>query len=552
MGNYYLSIATTISTDKSTSMKGTSMNTDKIENTELPENITTTENEETDFTFFSFLAFANVTAELFCIMFLGTLHRLMNFTVKDSSIVDQLHEFFFSRFAEKQSICIANATLWIFVAGLVAMLASFIFNHKNQKKLEHLSLMISTGLNLTAGIYYLLAHLLWTNSKYTGSIGGFVFYCVLIAIGVVGLIWGLFFHKIKEAPHMKKWIPITFVSVLVLVTCVCIGYPFITLNAERREVNALRQTIANQQTGYCEEVSYQIGNYANGNALYLDGKLYLTKHNPEIDADEILSIDQSGNVEVFWTAPKETKDILSCLYSYDGYIYALAYSPDTDQLLRISAADKTVESLLEGERYSYFGIRDNLLLIKRWDKETSIQYIDAYDLSKPVTEENGYVYDYNTWLSILDWPYFVNYYLYGNTSYHSYGSDRYPGMCVGNNIYRNLSRLGIGDTLCIQTPETDFNDGTPIDDEVLELNIFDNIIYYIKFSDDYGDYEVYTCDLSGEEKTLIGTIPIYILSDLYNFSVAKDFVIIYGEDIETEERTAYLMWLDDGSYEKLW
>ena len=123
---------------------------------------------------------------------------------------------------------------------------------------------------------------------------------------------------------------------------------------------------------------------------------------------------------------------------------------------------------------------------------------------------------------------------------------------MGDNMYLNLSQLGIDGTLCIQTPETDYNDGTPIDDMVLELNIFDNIIYYIKFSDDYETYEVYTCNLSGEEKTLIGTIPTEIISDLYNFSVAEEFVVIYGEDRETEERIAYMMWLDDGRCKKLW
>jgi len=142
------------------------MNTDKKDNTKLPENVTTTDNKETDFTFADILAIIKVAAELICILLLGTNHYLMDFTVKDSSIVNQLHGYFFSQFAGKQSVCIANATLWIFVAGLMAMIASFIFNHKNQKKLEHLSLMLSTGLNLTAGIYYLLAHLLWTNSEF--------------------------------------------------------------------------------------------------------------------------------------------------------------------------------------------------------------------------------------------------------------------------------------------------------------------------------------------------------------------------------------------------
>ncbi len=525
------------------------MNTDKKENAELPENVATTENEETDFTFADILAFINVVAELFCIMFLGTLHRLMNFTVKDSSIVNQLHEYIFSRFAEKQSICIANATLWIFVAGLVAMIASFIFSNKNEHKLKRLFLMLSTGLNLIAGIYYLLAHLLWTNSEYTGTIGGFIFYCVLLAIGVAGLIWGLFFHKSKEAPRMKKWIPITLAGVLALATCVCIAYPFITLDAERREVNALRQTIANQQTGYCEEIGYQIGNYANGNALYLDGKLYLTRYNPEIDADEILSIDQNGNMEVFWTATAGMKDIYNCLYHYDNYIYAVEYIVDSYRLLRISIVDKTAETLLEDDYLSYFGIRDNLLLIKMWDEETKMYYICAYDISKPITSESGYIYDYNMWRSILDWPYFVNHYLYGNTSYHSYGSDKYPGMCIGDDFYGIFNRIGVGGPVYLQTPDIEFENSTVIDDMALQLNIFDNAIYYIN---DYKTYEVYTCDLSGAEKTLIGTMPEVLFTDLYNLSVAEDFVVIYGEDRETEADTAYLMWLDDGSYEKLW
>ncbi len=531
------------------------MNTDKIENTILPENVTTTEDEETDFTFFSFLAFVNVTAELFCIMFLGTIHRLMNFTVKDSSIVDQLHEYIFSRFAEKQSICIANATLWIFVAGLVAMIISFNFSRKNEHKLKHLFLVLSTGLNVVAGAYYLLAHLLWTNSAYTGTIGGFIFYCVLLAVGIAGLIWGLFFHKIKEAPYMDNRIPMTLAGVLLVSTCVCIAYPFITLNAERSEVNALRQTIANQQTGYDEEIGYQIGNYVNANALYLDGKLYLTKYNSEIDAEEILTIDRNGNMEVFRTAPEEAKDFSSCLYHYDGYIYVLAHDTDSpnDQVLRISIADKTAETLLEGERYPYFGIHNNLLLIKGFDEETNTHYIDAYDLSKPVTEENRYIYDYGTQTHVLDWEYFVNYYVYGNTFYRDYGSNQSAGMCVGDNFYGAYNPAGIDGVLYLQTPDTEYiESSTAIDDRVLQLNIFDNALYYIKLSEDYETYEVYTCGLSGEEKTLIGTMPRELFTDCYNLSMTEDFMIIYGKDRETEANPTYLMWLDDGSYEKLW
>ncbi|MBQ7765451.1 MAG: hypothetical protein IJ397_01255 [Lachnospiraceae bacterium] len=530
------------------------MNTDKKENTGFSENVTTTETEKPDFTFAAILAFINVTAELFCIMFLGTLHRLMDFTVKDCSNVNELHGYIFSTFAGKQGVCISNATLWIFVAGLVAMIISFTFSRKNEHKLKHLFLMLSTGLNVVAGSYYLLANLLWTNSEYTGTLAGFIFYCILLATGIAGLIWGLFFHKIKEAPHMDKWIPMTLASVLVLATCVCIAYPFITLNAERREVNALRETIANQQIGYDEEIGYQIGNYANANALYLDGKLYLTKYNPEIDAEEILSIDRNGNMEVFQIAPEEAKDFSSCLYHYDGYIYVLAHDTDSPncQVLRISVADKTAETLLEGERHPYFGIRNNLLLIKGFDEETETHYIDAYDLSKPVTEENRYVYDYGTQTHVLDWEYFVNYYVYGNTLYRDYGSNQSAGMCVGDNFYGAYNHVGIDGVVYLQTPDTVFENSTVLDNRALQINIFDQALYYVRLADDNETYEMYTCGLSGEEKTLIGTMPRELFTDCYNLSVAEEFVIIYGNDRETETNSTYLMWLDDGSYEKLW
>ena len=517
------------------------------------ENITTTESEETGFFFGGGIwAFLNVAADLFFIIFLGTFHRLMDFSVKDRSVINLLHEYLFSDFAKKQRLCIANATLWIFVAALVAMIVSLIFKSINEQKLAHLFRTLSTGLNVVAGVYYLLAILLWTNSTYTGTIGWLIFYCILLAIGVAGLIWGLFFHKSKDTPYIKKWIPITLAGVLVIATCVCIAYPFVTLHTERAEVNALRQTIATQQTGYDEEIGYQIGNYANGNALYLNGKLYLTKHNPELDVDEILSIDQTGNAEVFWTASEGMKDIHTCLFHYDGYIYAVEYIVDSYRLLRISTADKTAETVLEDDYISWFGIRNNLLLVKMWDKETNIYYINAYDLSKPVTSESGYVYDYNIWSTVLDWPYFVNFYLYGNTSYEYYGSNEYPGMCVGDTFYHNFVRFGDSGTLYYETPETGSDAGTTIDDMVLQVNIFDDIIYYIRYSEDYENYEVYSCNLSGEEKTLIGTLPEESLWDLYNLSVAEDFVVICGSDSEREKSIAYIMWLDDGSYEQLW
>lgn len=522
-----------------------------------------TQNSKSDFSLYGCLVFINVTVSLFSFIFLGILHNLMNFTMKESYACNRLHGNIFSTFAEQQGLCLSNATLWIFLISLVTIFISFIFYFRNEKKYRHLFLMLATGLNVTAGLYYVLMYLFWADCKFGGKTGEFIFYCVLMVIGIASLIWGIFIHKTKEECRTKKWIPIVLSVILVIPVFFCMAYPFITLKTEKAEIDALRQTIAAQDMNYDAEIGYQIGNYVNRNAVYVEDKLYLTKYNTDTETDEILSVDKSGNMEVFWTAPNEIKNISDQLYYHDGYLYILVNKKETDSnncdmALRISIADGKEETLLESEdNYIYFGIHNGLLLICFSDKETKSESIYAYDLSSPITEENGCLYDYELSYMVLDRPIFTNYYVYGNREHHYFGSYNNPYMSMENIIYKsNDNGYNNSGSLYWATSGIESEDGDVIDpDEVIAYNIFDSKVYYIKYPADYSGnepYEVYSYEPSNEEKVLIGTIPVGSFRNCYNMSMAEDFVIFYGEEQDTETDTAYLMWLDDGSYEKLW
>ena len=72
---------------------------------------------------------------------------------------------------------------------------------------------------------------------------------------------------------------------LIIPVFLCMAYPYFTLKTEKAELDILQQGIAAQDMNYDEKIGYQIGNYVNQNAIYIEDKLYIVKHNDNTKTD---------------------------------------------------------------------------------------------------------------------------------------------------------------------------------------------------------------------------------------------------------------------------
>lgn len=335
--------------------------------------------------------------------------------------------------------------------------------------------------------------------------------------------------------------------------------PFYMLNEEHKSVNEIRQLVENQPEGYDENIGYQISNYCNGGAVYAEGVLYINRYNNTAESDEIWSIDEQGKLELFWSNPGAKTQIAVGLYHHDGYLYAHVREKEIpEKIIRISTTDKSTETLLESENpleISYHGIKGDQLLLRWCDEDYNID-IYSYSLNGPISKEEGTLYDTG-----IDNAYtnqtFVNRYLYNNQSDFtlSFGSNEWPYASIEDSVY-TINYYGGDTNYCgslikethVYNAEEPIQE-TGIDSYVWRYNIFDGKIFYIKGED---TFEAWCCDPDGENKELIGTLPYNKYDSCYQLYMSEDYMVVYIEDRKTEAYSAYLMWLDDGSYEKLW
>jgi len=126
-----------------------------------------------------------------------------------------------------------------------------------------------------------------------------------------------------------------------------------------------------------------------------------------------------------------------------------------------------------------------------------------------------------------------------------FGDSDSPYASIENSVYYIDDGFLQKDTYIRNESDTEIT----IDSYVWKYNIFDGKIFYIKGED---TFEAWACDPNGENKEMIGTLPYGKYDSCYNLYMAEDYMVIYIEDRETKIDSAYLMWLDDGSYEKLW
>lgn len=503
--------------------------------------------------------YANIFVSCCAVFHLLLLQHLVDFGVKENIMVDTLHNGIFSNLAIKEDYYISQATMTIFLTGLVALFFYRLFNRIKKESTAHVFLIMATAIHTVAGLYYLAVKFLWINRLFADSAFVIILYIVLLLLGISVCVGGIFFHKNEGEGHIKKWIPILIGCFMVVVIAISMATPFYMLNEEHKSVNEIRQLIENQPNGYDENIGYQISNYCNADgAVYADGKLYIKKYNNATESAEIWCIDEKGDLELFWNNSGAETQIAVGLYHHDGYIYAHVKEKEVpEKIIRISTTDKSTETLLESENpleISYHGIKDNQLLVG-WRGEYTDE-IYAYPLDGSFSKDNGTLYDTGIY-NLYTIQTYINRYLYNNQSDFtlSFGSNEWPYASIEDSVY-TVNYYGGDTNYCgslikethVYNAEEPIQE-TGIDTYVWRYNIFDGKIFYIKGED---TFEAWCCDPNGENKELIGTLPYNNYDSCYQLYMTEDYMVVYIEDRETEVDSAYLMWLEDGSYEKLW
>lgn len=505
------------------------------------------------------ICYANIAVSCLAIFFLFAFQHLLDFGMKENIMVDALHNGIFSGLAIKEDYYISRATMVIFLTGLVALGFYWLFNRIKKEATAYGFLMAATAIHTIAGIYYLAVKFLWINRQFTDSAFVIIFYIVLLLLGIAVCVWGTFFYKKKGEGRTGKWIPVLIDSAMAIVIVISMVTPFYMLEEEHNSVNEVRRLIENQPEGYDENIGYQISNYCHGGAVYAEGTLYIHKYNNATESSEIWSIDEQGNLTMLWNNPLQKTNLPVGLYYYDEHLYTRASEKGgVTKLIRISVSDGSTEVLYECDSFldiHNFGIKGDQLLLAWCDEDFNID-IYSYSVNSPISKEDGALYDAGIYSTYTNQT-FINRYLYNNQSDFtlSFGSNEWPYASMEDSVY-TVNYYGGDTNFCgslvkethVYNSEEPIQE-TGIDSYVWRYNIFDGKIFYIKGED---TFEAWCCDPDGEYKELIGTLPYSEYDSCYQLYMGEDYMVVYIEDRETKVDSAYLMWLDDGSYEKLW
>lgn len=493
-----------------------------------------------------------ITFYLNAFISLGSIFRLLLFKhllifhINQNIMVDAMHNGIFGEYATKEEFYISRATLMIFLTAFVALCFYHIFTMKKKESTARIFLLMATAINTIAGLYYLILMTLWALTNWVLFDLTIVLYISQILCGIIVCVRETFFHKNKEENHTKKWVPILIGCCLAAVMGVSMASPFYMLKEERESVGEVQRLVNNQPKEFDEYIGYQISNYCQGNAVYAENKLYIARSDNTTESTDIWTVDKQGNLVLFWDNPREKSTLTMALHYYDGYIYARTI---WNEVIRISTADATHEILLTPNDTltpAHFGIKDDQLLVSFYDTDY-VYKIYTYPLTGTFSAENGVLYDTGLDGSYLKKLGFTNRYLYNNRTNTVlwFGDSDSPYASIENSVYYIDDGFLQKDTYVRNEHDTEIT----IDSYVWKYNIFDGKIFYIKGEK---TYEAWVCDPDGENKEMIGTLPYGKYDSCYNLYMAEEYMVVYIKDRETKIDSAYLMWLDDGSYEKLW
>ena len=489
----------------------------------------------------------------------------LTFVSRHSYINDMLHDHIFRDYLEIVEEYVPKVVPYLLLAVIVLLVASFIMDYE---KSEHGYVLRIAGMLMASltGLGYILVYVIFGFAEPVMNAKVYVFLS-FIAVGfVLASISCIYYGKKRAGARTKALVLKCITAVCVLGCFVGAGFYLAkNLGAEYKVCHEVNQLLKEHPADINQEIAYQIGNVVKGDAIWHDGVMYYTT------GKTIWKIDGSGTMEKLYSVPGDGKIHASGIYYYEEYLYVgcSGYSDEEPfSVLQVSVADgsaKEICSLTSNRKF--FGVVNGKLLYTKATEEEYVADVYCIDLKGTIDDKEAILYDKGVnsltgldsriWVqkylyAYLDYTYWrpdVDYQLIGENGYyiydlkydpdepHDYGGEypySYNGDC----------------TLILDKSDvpTEY-----LLEQVVNFNIFNDTIYYMQ--EGKTGYDIYSCDESGGNQTLLASVPVAFEESDYgcstNMLVGEGFIVceVYAKYLEGTYR--YFVDIETGEVKEI-
>ena len=488
----------------------------------------------------------------------------LTFVSRHSYINDMLHDHIFRDYLELVEVCVPKVVPFLLLAVIVLLVASFIMDYE---KSEYGYVLRIAGMLMASlsGLGYIVVYIGFGFANLVMNAKAYVFLGMLLVGFLLAITSCIYYEKKKAGTGTKALVLKCITAVCVLSCFVGAGFYLAkNLGAEYKVCHEVNQLLKEHPADINQDIAYQIGNVQKREATWHDGVMYYTT------GKAIWKIDDSGTVEKLYSMPSEGEFYAYGIYYYEGYLYVgcAGYSGEASfSVLQVSVADgsaKEVCSLTSNRKF--FGVVDGKLLYTTATEEEYVADIYCIDLEGAINEKEAVLYDKGVnSLTGLDREIWLQKYLYGYVDDMYWPNDDY--QFIGENGYYIYDLKYDPDEPHDYGGEYPYSyngDCTLILDksdvpteylleQVVDFNIFDDTIYYMQESKT--GYDIYSCDESGGNQTLLASVPVAFEESDYgcstNMLVGEGFIVceVYAKYLEGTYR--YFVNIETGEVKEI-